>query len=215
MKDNELKKMVEDKVIECYAKIERLLYKDKSLWILDPADLFIPDIRFDLKGVCAGVFHAAFINRSRVDSSKCYLNFNMTLLRENVDDFIKQTVPHEVAHAVCGALFATASYGKPHGHCWKNVMRWLGADPERCHDYNVKNARAYNKTKYLWGCRCGCHVVGPVKHKKMFASQTLFKQFRYRCSRCKNPVEYIRSLGKIAMEDAIEIAGREEKKQWR
>ena len=50
----------------------------------------IPTISYDLRGVKAGV---AYLQKNEI-------KFNRTLLLENSDEFIRQVVPHELAHLI-------------------------------------------------------------------------------------------------------------------
>lgn len=86
-----------------------------------------PRVLFGLQGTTAG--------RAYFPDNK--INFQPTLLRENADHFVQQTVGHEVGH-----LAAYFKYGmtiKPHGHEWASVMWHLGLPATRCHNYDVSN----------------------------------------------------------------------------
>jgi len=54
-----------------------------------------PEVSFKLRGQKAGVAHL----------HENLLRFNLQLYRENQDDFLRQTVAHEVAHLVAHQLF--------------------------------------------------------------------------------------------------------------
>ena len=74
----------------------------------------------------------------------------MVLFRENFEDYIEQTLPHEIAHAfvrhqkysicpsfddVISGRYRRSSRPKPHGSEWKRVMLAFGKTPSRCHSY--------------------------------------------------------------------------------
>ena len=62
--------------------------------------------------------------------------FNLTLLEENWDDFLRHTVGHEVAHHVTYWVHGVAAY--PHGSEWKKIMvDVFGLPATRCHSYDV------------------------------------------------------------------------------
>src|SRR5690606_3296645 len=85
----------------------------------------------------------AYLNRN-------LLRFNAQMYRENRDDFLLQTVPHEVAHLIAHALFGGEI--RAHGREWQTLMTDLyGLPARRCHDYAVAQRRS---TRYLY--RCGC-----------------------------------------------------------
>lgn len=89
------------------------------------ADFDFPKIEWTVIGTTAG---RAWLNQWRIQ-------LNEQLCKENVEDFINSTVPHEVAHLVAYKVFGDDGHGKG----WKSVMRALGLDPERCHDYDTHN----------------------------------------------------------------------------
>lgn len=62
-----------------------------------------PEVSFRLRGLKAGVAH--------LQENK--LRFNLQLYRENREDFLRQTVAHEVAHLVAHQLFGPRI--QPHG----------------------------------------------------------------------------------------------------
>lgn len=84
-----------------------------------------PTVRFALKGGTAG---KAWWRENLIE-------YNPTLLQNNVDDFLRQTVRHEVAH-----LGARAKWGggiKPHGKEWCSCCWFLGIPATRCHNYDT------------------------------------------------------------------------------
>lgn len=89
----------------------------------------MPIIRFDIKGTKGGT--AQFNPRNPAQS---IIRFNPTLLRENIEHFLQQTVGHETAH-----LIARAKHGDidPHGAEWRRVMWAFSLPANRCHNYDV------------------------------------------------------------------------------
>lgn len=62
----------------------------------------MPEVNYDLRGIKAGV---AYLQKNEI-------KFNRTLLQENTDEFIRQVVPHELAHLIVYQMFGRV---KPHG----------------------------------------------------------------------------------------------------
>ena len=93
-----------------------------------------------------------FEKRGRVAGTACCstneLDFNMDLAIKNEDDFLKQTVPHEVCHLIARQKFGKI---KPHGKEWGYVMNIFGLEAKRCHNYNVSSLN----TEYRYVCDCG------------------------------------------------------------
>jgi SprT protein len=127
------------------------------------------EIRFDLRGKTAG--------QVRIRSRGQYLiRYNLELLKRGGIDFIDRTVPHEVAH-----VLAYHRYGpriRPHGQEWQRIMRQFGAEPSRCHDYDVSGLSARQLTYFHYHCSCMEHQLSSIRHNKFAKGQ------RYRCRRC-------------------------------
>lgn len=81
-----------------------------------------PVVSLKLRGQKAGVAHL----------HENLLRFNPQLYRENTEDFLKQTVAHEVAHLIAHQLFGDRI--QPHGEEWQLIMRGVyELPPNRCH----------------------------------------------------------------------------------
>jgi SprT protein len=138
-------------------------------------DFEMPSVQFDLRGCTAGM---AYCQSWR-------LRFNNVLLSENYEDMLENTVPHEVAHLVARAISPYRI--KPHGNEWKAVMRAFGRKPERCHSYDVENARVRRRSRrerVQMRCGgCGQSIsVGPIQYKKMMTGRA---NYRTKCCRAE------------------------------
>lgn len=121
--------------------------------------------------------------------------FNAVLLRENTESMLHETVAHELAHLVVWYAYqqrnlAAAFKGwtkrpAPHGVEWQNVMRKLGVEPKRTHNFDCTNVRSRRVTKYTYRCACRVLQVGPVVHRKAQAGHL------YRCQRCKSGITLV------------------------
>ena len=127
----------------------------------------IPEIKYDLRGTCAGIY-------SGKDNS---INLNFTLLSENFQDFIDNTIPHEIAHCIARQI---DRYCKPHGKVWKNVMVFcFGINPKRTHQYNTTNSKVRNVTRYEYTCDCGTIFnITSIRHNKIKKGKS------YICKKC-------------------------------
>ena len=108
-----------------------------------------PEVRYNIRNTNGG---EAWYRRNLI-------RLNLTFLVENEEQFLKQTVPHEVAHLVAHYVYdAKPMNGKkvrPHGKEWKEVMGVLGLEPKVTHSYDVtsldivrvKRKRATKTTK--------------------------------------------------------------------
>ena len=69
------------------------------------------------------------------------ISISRPITEVNDDDQFKDTVLHEIAHAIAGARAG-------HGYTWKRVAVSVGCEPTRCHK------AALPKSKYLFKCPC-------------------------------------------------------------
>ena len=98
------------------------------------------EVSFKLRGQKAGVAHL----------HENLLRFNLQLYRENSEDFLLQTVAHEVAHLVAHQVFGDRI--QPHGQEWQLIMRGVYELPaQRCHNYPVKRR---SMQRYIYRCPC-------------------------------------------------------------
>lgn len=127
------------------------------------------EIRFDLRGQSAGM-------ASHGAASGLVIRYNPLLLRENGEDFLRRTVPHEVAHLITRLVFGLRC--RPHGEEWREVMAFFGADPSRCHNYDTSRARTRTLTQYPYACGCRDHALSSIRHNRARRGQ------RYLCRSC-------------------------------
>jgi SprT protein len=139
----------------------------------------MPNADFSLRGRVGGIY-----------SSKTHsIGVNMVLLAENTQDYLSQTIPHEVAHAFQRHIYGSVYYGKrvmPHGNEWKRIMIKFGKDPKRCHSYDTQNAQVRRVSRdYEYVCNCGTHNVTALLHKRM-----QIENKKYRCRKCNTRLSY-------------------------
>jgi predicted SprT family Zn-dependent metalloprotease len=66
--------------------------------------------------------------------------FNLTLAKENIDEFIEVVVPHEIAHQIQHQLFPNAK--NPHGKEWRGIMTDCFEIPgNRYHSMDTESVR--------------------------------------------------------------------------
>ena len=130
----------------------------------------LPSINWNLQGRCAG---KAYPSENRI-------NLNSTLLINNTDDFIEQTVPHEIAHLINRTL--NGPQVRPHGPEWKAIMRALGLPPLRCHNYAVNQTGTRWRKRTMYFCACDFHFVSQIVHNRICRGQI------YRCRHCGLPL---------------------------
>lgn len=131
--------------------------------------------RWDLKGGTAG--QAIYSN------GEFTIRFNLEIAANNFDDYLRTTVPHELAHLILDHLYPWAP---AHGKHWAICMDILGAPANRCHSYSKDTytpARVVRRYPYL--CACQIHSVTAIIHNRVQAGE----QGR-RCTKCGSRLVY-------------------------
>lgn len=118
------------------------------------------EIRYDLTGVVAGQYGQK--------DGKHFFRVNLALAEKNLEDYLKETIPHEYAHFVAHVMFGNKI--KAHGIEWQSVMvKCFSLIPNRCHDYDVSEVKStYKIVRYYYKCVCGCETsVGKNVHNNI------------------------------------------------
>lgn len=119
----EMKAKVQTRIDECM-QIIKAKYK---------VDMPQPTIQFDLKGTSAGT----------ADYRKWVIQINPVFLKNNFEDMLYETVPHELAHLATHVIYPEAhkrtwnTKRRPHGAEWQSIMRSMGVEPQRTHNYDL------------------------------------------------------------------------------
>ena len=130
-----------------------------------------PQVSLKLRGQKAGVAHL----------HENLLRFNPQLYRENIDDFLRQTVAHEVAHLVAHQVFGDSI--QPHGEEWQLIMRGVyELPPNRCHSYAITRR---SMPRYIY--RCPCTTEFPFSAQR---HGLVRKGRRYLCRRCRQTLVF-------------------------
>lgn len=144
----------------------------------------MPTITYKTRGTCGG---KAWGRDWRVD-------FNMGLIVDNMNEYLQQVVPHEVAHLIVHAIHGT-EYKRTrggmrrvsHGTRFYKVMREFGVDETRCHSMDTSKVKQKTRTTKKFACMCtGCgdtFTVGTVRKNKIERGVV----YRHRCGGGKSP----------------------------
>lgn len=128
-------------------------------------------LAFNLRGMAAAVAYPA----------RNAIRINRRLLEQNIEDFLLNTVPHEVSH-----LIAYRVHGQgiaPHGVEWAAIMREVyGLKPLRCHNYDVRPGLT---AAYRYRCDCNAgHTLTTRRHNNARRGRL------YLCRRCRQPLRF-------------------------
>ena len=98
------------------------------------------------------------------------IRLNPVLLMENVEAFINEVVPHELAHLLA-----------PHGKEWKWMMESvLGVPARRTHQFELQSVR---RNTFPYRCQCQEHQLTIRRHNRVVRGEAT-----YRCVHCGEPL---------------------------
>lgn len=153
------------------AELERRAREETDLWLARAVERWP---RAD------GPIRVSFALRGRTGGDACArtgtVRYNIDLLHRHGDDFLREIVPHEVAHLVAARAFPGRK--KPHGAEWKAVMAHFGVPARACHRFETTPSRAGQRFAY----KCLCpepHLLTPVAHRRIRRGIR-----EYHCRRC-------------------------------
>lgn len=122
----------------------------------------MPSVRLDLYGTTAGM----------AIPLKWHLRINPVLMRDNVDDFLDNTIPHELSHLIAHQLYGDKI--RPHGREWRSVMRALGCEPSTYHSMDVLMSYLHKYGEaYLYRCDCSEHPLKPMQHEEIIKGRAM------------------------------------------
>jgi SprT protein len=108
------------------------------------------------------------------------IELSQKLLKDNLQGFLDDTLPHEFCHLLSHKLYG--ELGKGHSNEWKHTMLALGYKPERCHSYETQR-RVVKTTKFTCGCQI--HEVTPQRKAWMRRGKV------YSCTKCGNVIREV------------------------
>lgn len=144
--------------------------------------------------------------------AKRELMFQLDLAENNSEDFLNQTVPHEVAHYVQRAVYGYKRNNMkvmPHGYEWKYIMRNVyGLNPERCHHYDTSGTKTKRQVRHLYTCSCGkTYNLSSTLHNRIQKSINEAKLrgyanplYRRVCLSCRTTITLVQDEATILME---------------
>jgi len=133
-------------------------------------------IYFDLTGVCAGMYCWG-------KSKGTYFRVNLDIARNQLEDYLARTVPHEVSHHIVRIHFP--EHAKSHGWQWQRIMHIVfGLEPSRCHSYDIKDI-IVKKKPHKYTCACLAepnHYLSNIRHKRALETKQTYICLRCRCT---------------------------------
>ena len=134
----------------------------------------LPMLNLKQRGKIAGSAHL----------QKNLIKLNLSLFEDNIDEFIQQVIPHEVAHIVCYQLYGKV---KPHGREWQAVMHSVFQRPANVtHQLDVSKVGI---SEYRYRCLCPEHVkLSAIRHNRVLKGTQ-----QYKCRQCKTVLKQVLS----------------------
>ncbi len=151
-------------------------------------ELDYPTTSYKLRG-CTGATAVTHYDRFTGSVKHQELKINSVLFTENLDDYLGNTIGHEICHLVVRQVYGQKRFGKrvrPHGQEWKTAMSALGLEPSRTHEYDTTNAKVYTRKRkrHVYECDCMPEIhVTPQRHNKIQRGQVIC-----RCRMCKSAI---------------------------
>jgi SprT protein len=128
-----------------------------------------------------GQLRTDFINK------KYTIRLNKTLLEEQTDLYIDNTVVHEFAHLVTNLIYGRSV--KSHGKEWKSIAKELGLkNPKSTNSlYTLRNR--VEKFVYVCGCKDKEHSLTKIRHNKILKRINV-----YSCIICSQDLKYLKTI---------------------
>lgn len=131
-----------------------------------------PVIHYDVRGTTGGLAKSASMT----------VHYNDKLLKENVEEFLATTVPHEVCHIGVYHLCHVEKRSYPkngHGADWQIMMRVAGVNARKYHEYEVERKEP---VEYKYECGCPEGLIIPEKTHKKIKGKAMM------CKKCNQPL---------------------------
>lgn len=152
------------------------------------------DVRFDLTGATGGMF---CWERDRATGKEAgYFRLNKILLKENLQEYLAQIIPHEVAHYVVHLIAPRSA--KAHGREWQSVMTTcFKIKADRCHRMDTATSK---KAPFIY--RCGC--VGKEFRITTRTHNAIVRGRGRICRRCSGKLVFLRFEERVSERPRIQ-----------
>jgi len=134
------------------------------------------------------------------------LHFNPILLVDNLEDFIKDIIPHEVAHLadlkINGVKEDTKNRRLFHGTSWRKAMEALGVPANTYHTFDTSSIKPKKSVSYEYKCdKCGkLKYLSPIGYFKTDPDDLLAHE---KCPK-KGNFKFIQKHGKTKKAEKID-----------
>lgn len=139
--------------------------------------------------------HTAFMHHCRIEFcddmdqmvgyahvDRLVIDLNGVLIEDNLDAFLNEVLPHELAHLIITHTFGNHRNG--HGKIFKYICDILGCRARAVIPMNTIKSRKVahpEVTFYSYECACAIDPITESEHNERIATKT-----KYRCKKCKS-----------------------------
>ena len=166
--------------------IVKLLVKSRVQWTFDQLKWLhhkrkLPAISYFDNDCSAGY----------ADIARNEVQFNSILLLENVEEFIRVIVPHEVVHLVDAWVYKSETH---HGANFNRLMKMLNLPRSSVHHFDTDRCPQKDPDVFVYRCKC----VHSHKHEVTGKTHALRQVETKTCTTCLQPLQFshIRQLRK-------------------
>ncbi len=133
-------------------------------------DFIMPSLTFNQRGKIAG---SAVLQKNLI-------KLNPVLFNDNVNEFLAEVIPHELAHILVYQRFGKV---KPHGIEWQRMMvDVFNIKPDVKHTLDVSKVQG---KMFDYVCSCGSVKLSVRRHNKVVRGKQ-----QYQCMKCRELLKY-------------------------
>lgn len=102
------------------------------------------------------------------------VTLNRDAIKQNPQNMLEDTVPHEIAHIVC---MVAPHNGHGHNQGWQEVCKRLGGSGKHHYEYGDYDMRIRKRRKYLYDVPGkGVVMLSDVRHKRLQTENYCYKE---------------------------------------
>ncbi len=139
------------------------------------------EVLFDLTGRSAGMY--------KVYRGSQVIRFNPYHFAKYLDENIKETIPHEVAHYITDKVYGLRNI-RPHGKEWQSLMLRYGVEPKRTFSYSLEGIPTRMQRRFQYVCDCMQFEITTRRHNTIQQGKA-----EYSCRQCGGKIKYLSHTG--------------------
>ena len=149
----------------------------------------IPEMDYTLRGMTNGLLqYSQHIGETTGKVYKCMnfkIRWNVEVAQHNLDSFVTETVPHEIAHYIDVLIRKTSKHDKH----WRRICLMLGGSGTTCTSYDrsmlENRGKVRQQKRWAYECDCMTHNISTVRHNRVQRGTQ-----EYTCRHCNQIIKY-------------------------